>query len=75
MTGIVAKKPETKKIIKKLKTGELEINSVPEELSHNIDILRAERKLGLRKSRHRGFDVIRQEFFVEEEWFYLDDPY
>ena len=74
MTGIVAKKPETKKIIKKLKTGELEINSVPEELSHNIDILRAERKLGLRKSRDRGFDVIRQEFFVEEEWFYLDDP-
>ena len=74
MAEIVSKNPEVKKLIKKLKTGELTINSVPEELSHNIDILRAERKLGLRKSRHRGFDVIRQEFFVEEEWFYLDDP-
>ena len=74
MTGITVKSPEIKNVIKKLKTGELTINSVPEELSHNIDILRAERKLGLRKSRHRGFDVIRQEFFVEEEWAYLDDP-
>lgn len=73
MTGIATKNTEIKKIIKKLKTGELTINSVPEELSKNIDILRAERKLGLRKSGHRGFDVIRQEFFVEEEWFYLDD--
>lgn len=57
-----------------MKIGELTLNSVPGELYRNIDILRAERKLGLRKSRHRGFDVIRQEFFVEEEWFYLDDP-
>ena len=74
MTGIATKNSEVKKTIKKLKTGELTINSVPEELSKNIDILRAERKLGLRKSGHRGFDVIRQEFFVEEEWFYLGDP-
>lgn len=74
MAGIAVKSPEIKKAIKKLKTGELTINSVPEELSHNMDILRAERKLGLRKSGHRGFDVIRQEFFVEEEWAYLDDP-
>ena len=66
MAGIAVKSPEIKKAIKKLKTGELTINSVPEELSHNMDILRAERKLGLRKSGHRGFDVIRQEFFVEE---------
>ena len=74
MTGIIAKNSEVKRIIKKLKAGDLTVNSVPEELSRNIDILRAERKLGLRKSGHRGFDVIRQEFFVEEEWFYLGDP-
>ena len=74
MAGIAVKSPEIKKAIKKLKTGELTISSVPEELSHNMDILRAERKLGLRKSGHRGFDAIRQEFFVEEEWAYLDDP-
>lgn len=74
MTGIIAKNSEVKRIIKKLKAGDLTVNSVPEELSRNIDILRAERKFGLRKSGHRGFDVIRQEFFVEEEWFYLGDP-
>ena len=74
MTGIATKKPEIKKIIKKLKAGDLTVNSVPEELSRNIDILRVERKLGLRKSGHRGFDVIRQEFFVEEEWFYFEEP-
>ena len=74
MTGIIAKNSEVKRIIKKLKAGDLTVNSVPKELSRNIDILRAERKLGLRKSGHRGFDVIRQEFFVEEEWFYLGDP-
>ena len=74
MPEIIHKNPEVKKIIEKLKIGELTLNSVPEELYRNIDILRAERKLGLRKSGHRGFDVIRQEFFVEEEWFYLDDP-
>ena len=73
MSGIAVKNSEIKKIIKKLKTGEMAINSVPEGLSYDIDILRAERRLGLRKSGYRGFDVIRQNFFVEEEWFYSDD--
>ena len=35
----------------------------------NSDVVKAERKLGLRKSGRRGFDVIAQVFFVEEEWF------
>ena len=48
MTGIIAKNSEVKRIIKKLKAGDLTVNSVPKELSRNIDILRAERKLGLR---------------------------
>ena len=74
MPEIIHKNPEVKKIIEKLKTGELTLNSVPKELYRNIDILRAERKLGLRKSGHRGFDIIRQEFFVEEEWFYFEEP-
>ena len=30
------------------------------------DIIREERKLNLRRSGRRGFDVIRQVFFVEE---------
>ena len=64
--------PEEKCIIKKLKSGEMEIRDVPEELALDINIVKAERKLGLRKSGHRGFDVIMQVFFVEEEWFYKD---
>lgn len=64
--------PEEKLIIKKLKTGELEMRDVPEEFALEANIVKAERKLGLRKSGHRGFDVITQMFFVEEEWFYKD---
>ena len=37
MTGIIAKNSEVKRIIKKLKAGDLTVNSVPKELSRNID--------------------------------------
>ena len=62
--------PEEECIINKLKSGELEVRSVPGEFALDPNVVRAERKLGLRKSGHRGFDVITQMFFVEEEWFY-----
>ena len=65
-------RPEVKRIIKELKSGELAVRSVPEEFALDTDIIRAERKLKLRKSGHRGFDVITQNFFVEEQWFYKD---
>ncbi|MFQ7273467.1 MAG: metallophosphoesterase [Blautia producta] len=61
---------EIKCIIKKLKNGELEVRSVPEEFALDIDVVKTERELGIRKSGHRGFDVITQKFFVEEEWFH-----
>ena len=64
--------PEAERIIKELKSGELEVRDVPEEFALEANIVKAERKLGLRKSGHRGFDVITQMFFVEEEWFYKD---
>ena len=63
---------EVKRIIKELQNGNLEINNVPEEFASKTDVVKVERKLGLRKSDYRGFDVIAQKFFVEEKWFHKD---
>ncbi len=63
---------EIMRIINKLKQGELEVRDVPEQFALDSNVVNAERKLGLRKSGHRGFDVINQTFFVEEEWFHKD---
>ena len=49
-----------------MKYNELSINEIPFEYQQNMDIIREERKLNLRRSGRRGFDVIRQVFFVEE---------
>ena len=64
--------PEAKRIIRELKSGELEVRNVPEEFALDSNIVKAERKLGLRKSGHRGFDVIAKTYFVEEYWFHKD---
>lgn len=63
---------EIKCIIEELRSGELEVRNVPEEFALDSNIVKAERELGLRKSGHRGFDVIAQMFFVEEDWFCKD---
>lgn len=63
---------EVKRIIKELKSGELEVGNVPEEFALDSNVVKAERKFGLRKSGHRGFDVITQTFFVEEDWLHKD---
>ena len=77
MTKDVSKKNDKKDatqkiegIICRLKSKRLQIPDVPEEFRMHPDILRAERKLEIRKNGHRGFDVIRQLFFVEEIWRY-----
>ena len=57
-------------IINKLKEQQIEIDELPEEFALNPQIVRTERQLGLRKTGHRGFDVITQTFFVEEDLFY-----
>lgn len=64
--------PEIKRIIKELKSRELEVGDVPKKFALDSNVVKAERKLGLRKSKHRGFDVIKQTFFVEEDWFCKD---
>ena len=81
MTKEVSKKNEKKdvaqkieSIIRRLKSKKLQMPDVPEEFRMNPDILRAERKFEIRKSGHRGFDVIRQLFFVEETWRYKNWP-
>ena len=57
---------EIRSFLKQLKRGEIGFYGVPEELRTNKAIVDLERKLGLRKSAKRGYDVIRNSFFVEE---------
>ncbi len=64
--------PEIKCIIQKLESGELGVRDIPEEFALDSNVVKAERRLGLRKSGHRGFDVITQMFFVEENWLCKD---
>ena len=56
-----------KQIISKLSNFELDIRNVPNDVKNNKKIIEAERQLGIRITKNRGFDVIRQIFFVEED--------
>lgn len=64
-------KSEVRKIIEKLKTKELSIFNVPKEYEKNIQIVTFERKSGLRITGRRGFDIISNSFFVEEELIHI----
>ncbi|MCM1062125.1 MAG: metallophosphoesterase [Eubacterium sp.] len=61
---------EIKNIISKLQSTEISVKDIPEEVKNNIDIVRMERKLGVRKTDRKGFDIITNCFFVEESLFY-----
>lgn len=63
------KAEEINHIITQLKSHEIQIRDVPEEIKNNIDVVKAERELGLRKTCKKGFDIIRNLFFVEEQLF------
>ena len=63
---------EIKKIIRQLKKNEISIFDVPEEYKNNIQLVTFERKSGLRITGKRGFDIIYNSFFVEEELMYID---
>lgn len=63
------KAEEINHIIIQLKSHEIQIRDVPEEIKNNIDVVKAERELGLRKTCKKGFDIIRNLFFVEEQLF------
>lgn len=60
---------DIKQIVRQLKSHEMSIKDVPEEVRHHKNILAAERKFGLRRELNRGFDVIHNFFFVEEKIF------
>ena len=59
-------KAEIRRIISQLKNGSININDVPEEYRQNPEIIKAERRLGLRTVIRRGYDVISDKYFVEE---------
>lgn len=63
---------KAKQIIKQLKNNEITVLEVPDEYKNNVDIAIFERKNGLRITGHRGFDIITDTFFVEEELCYTD---
>lgn len=58
---------EIKQIIRRLKSHEMSIRDVPEEVRYDKNIVEAERKFGLRQELNRGYDVIHNFFFVEEK--------
>ncbi|MDY4187018.1 MAG: metallophosphoesterase [Candidatus Borkfalkiaceae bacterium] len=49
-----------------LKKKSISFFDVPEELRNHPSIVSVERKKGIRKSEKRGYDVVRNNFFVEE---------
>ena len=63
---------KAKQIIKQLKNNEITVLEVPDEYKYNVDIAIFERNNGLRITGHRGFDIISDTFFVEEELCYTD---
>lgn len=57
---------EIESILQKLKKREISIFSIPQESSNNLQIVKLERKLGLRQINRCGYDVLSDCFFVEE---------
>ena len=70
MNKLISINKNIQNIINELEKQQIQIDEIPEEIALNSQIVRTERQLGLRKTGHRGFDVITQTFFVEEDWFY-----
>ena len=58
---------EIRKIIKQLKRNEIGVFDIPEEYQNSIEIVYFERESGLRITGKRGFDIISNTFFVEED--------
>lgn len=60
-------KQERKEIIRQLREKEISVFDVPKEYENDIQVVTFERESGLRITGKRGFDVISNSFFVEEE--------
>lgn len=54
-------------IIRQLKNGEIQVPDVPEEFQDDLRLIQYERAAGMRLIGKRGFDIISDSFFVEEE--------
>ena len=54
-------------IIRQLKNGEIQVPDVPEEFQDDLRLIQYERTAGMRLIGKRGFDIISDSFFVEEE--------
>lgn len=63
---------EIKKIIRQLKKNEITVFDVPEEYANDIRVATFERKVGLRITGKRGFDIIANSFFIEEDLIHFD---
>ena len=64
---------DVSRIIKELKKKSISHYDIPFELRDNIKIIEAERMAGMRKYSNRGYDIIFNRFFVEEDIKDFDD--
>lgn len=64
-------KSDVKEIIRQLKRNEINVFDIPEEYENNIEIVAFERKANLRVAGKRGFDIISNSFFVEEDLIHI----
>ena len=60
-------KTEIQNLVNGIKSKKKRHYDIPEELVMHPEIVKIERKIGLRRLSKRGFDIIRNCFFVEEE--------
>lgn len=65
-TQLTMTEKDIKKYLRQLKTNKIGYFDVPEEYRLHPDMVKGERKLRIRRSDKRGYDVIRNSFFVEE---------
>lgn len=63
---ITVQDQEIKTLVKKLKDKSIGFYAVPEEYRYHPLIVIAERELGMRRSIRKGYDIIRNNFFVDE---------
>lgn len=58
--------------VEQLKRGDIDNLIIPKEYLYDMRIVKEQREWGLRKTKICGYDVIRNNFFVEEDFFYPD---
>lgn len=63
---ISTEEQEISSVVEQLKSGLLYYFDIPEELRNDCLIVAVERECGIRRSAKKGYDIIRNNFFVEE---------